>query len=191
MKDKRCEMVCPICRVLRKSIEHLRLDPEHAILHKKPLHEQEQRQWNISPTVFRLLTSHQSAQLASQCPSLSCWWSSVTKESRWTCQLEKKQFFNGKENCFLGGRIGKDNLLCEIRSAFKGGFLGGAVVKHPLCSARDTDSIPGLGKFHIPWTQLGPCTTTTGPALWSLCVTTRKPLQRPVHCKHRVAHVHN
>lgn len=30
MKDKRWQMVCPICRVLRKSTEHLRLDPVNA-----------------------------------------------------------------------------------------------------------------------------------------------------------------
>ena len=31
-----------------------------------------------------------------------------------------------------------------------GDFPGGPVVENPLCNARDTSSIPGLGKFHVP-----------------------------------------
>ena len=30
------------------------------------------------------------------------------------------------------------------------GFLGGSAVKNPPVTARDTGSIPGLGRFHRP-----------------------------------------
>ena len=31
------------------------------------------------------------------------------------------------------------------------GFPGGPVVKNPPANAGDTGSIPGLGRFHMPW----------------------------------------
>ena len=31
------------------------------------------------------------------------------------------------------------------------GFPGGPVVKNPLCNVKDTDSIPGPGRSHVPW----------------------------------------
>mgnify|MGYP006996464672 CR=1 FL=1 len=40
------------------------------------------------------------------------------------------------------------------------GFPCGAVVKNPPSNARDTDLIPGPGRFHM----LSPCATTTEPA---------------------------
>ena len=30
-------------------------------------------------------------------------------------------------------------------------FLGGPVVKYPPANAGDIDSIPGPGRFHMPW----------------------------------------
>ena len=30
-------------------------------------------------------------------------------------------------------------------------FPGGPVVKNPPANAGDTDLIPGLGRFHMPW----------------------------------------
>ena len=33
------------------------------------------------------------------------------------------------------------------------GFPGGSVVKNPPASAGDTGSIPGLGRFHMPWSN--------------------------------------
>lgn len=53
MKDKRWQMVCPICRVLRKSIEHLRLDPVNASPEPaysppvNPFMNRSKRQWKI------------------------------------------------------------------------------------------------------------------------------------------------
>ena len=35
----------------------------------------------------------------------------------------------------------------------KWGFLGGSVVKNPPSNAGDTDSIPGLGGSHLPWSN--------------------------------------
>ena len=32
-------------------------------------------------------------------------------------------------------------------------FPGGAVVKNPPANARDTGSSPGLGRFHMPWSN--------------------------------------
>ena len=47
-------------------------------------------------------------------------------------------------------------------------FSGGPVVKNPPANAGDTDSIPGLGRFHMPWGNsarvpqlLSPHATTT------------------------------
>ena len=37
------------------------------------------------------------------------------------------------------------------------GFPGGAVVENP--AAGDMGSIPALGRSHMPWKQLSPCTT--------------------------------
>ena len=34
-----------------------------------------------------------------------------------------------------------------------GGFPGGAVVKNPPANAGDTDSSPGLGRSHMPWSD--------------------------------------
>ena len=31
------------------------------------------------------------------------------------------------------------------------GFSGGPVVKNPFANAGDIGSIPGLGRFHMPW----------------------------------------
>ena len=39
------------------------------------------------------------------------------------------------------------------------------MVKNPPASVGDTGSSPGLGRSHMPAEQLGPCTTTTEPAL--------------------------
>ena len=33
------------------------------------------------------------------------------------------------------------------------GFPGGSVVKNPPANAGDTDSIPGPGRSHIPWSN--------------------------------------
>ena len=33
------------------------------------------------------------------------------------------------------------------------GFPGGAVVKNPPANAGDTSSSPGLGRFHMPWSN--------------------------------------
>ena len=34
-----------------------------------------------------------------------------------------------------------------------GDFPGGAVVKNPPANAGDMDSIPGLGRSHVPWSN--------------------------------------
>ena len=33
------------------------------------------------------------------------------------------------------------------------GFLGGPVVKNPPANAGDMGSIPGPGRFHVPWSN--------------------------------------
>ena len=52
-----------------------------------------------------------------------------------------------------------DSLPCEDED---GDFPGGSVVKNPPANARDTSSIPDLGRSHM--LQLSPCATTTEPA---------------------------
>ena len=44
------------------------------------------------------------------------------------------------------------------------------MVKNPPASARDTGSIPGLGRSHIPWSN-----EARAPQLLSLCSRARKP----------------
>ena len=49
-------------------------------------------------------------------------------------------------------------------------FPGGSVDKNPPASAGDTGSIPGPGRFHMPWNQRhgqqSPCTATTEHTLY-------------------------
>ena len=39
--------------------------------------------------------------------------------------------------------------MATFEEVKKRDFPGGLVVKNPPCNAGDTDSIPGLGRFHI------------------------------------------
>jgi len=41
-------------------------------------------------------------------------------------------------------------------------FHGGTVHKNLPTNAGNTGSIPGLGRFHVPW-SISPCATTTEP----------------------------
>ena len=45
------------------------------------------------------------------------------------------------------------------------GFPGGSVVKNLPANAGDTGLSPGLGRSHMPQSNLSLCTTTTEPAL--------------------------
>ena len=54
------------------------------------------------------------------------------------------------------------------------GFPGGSAVKNPPANVGDTDSIPGSGRCHIPWSKLRPHATTIEPALQSLGAATTK-----------------
>ena len=42
-------------------------------------------------------------------------------------------------------------LNCTLKNGWHRDFPGGAVDKNPLASAGDTNSVPGLGGFHVPW----------------------------------------
>ena len=48
--------------------------------------------------------------------------------------------------------LGRNIYLGEISQIKKekGGFPAGSVVKHPPTNAEDTDSIPDLGRSHMP-----------------------------------------
>ena len=48
-------------------------------------------------------------------------------------------------------------------------FTTGTMDRNPPANARDTGSIPGLGRFHV--LQLSLCTTAIEPMLSSLCTT--------------------
>ena len=51
------------------------------------------------------------------------------------------------------------------------GLPCGSVVKNPPANAGDTGSIPGPGRFHMPWSdKQSPCATTTEPVLQSPAV---------------------
>ena len=46
--------------------------------------------------------------------------------------------------CFLGP-------VQEEQARLSRDFPGGLVLKNPPANAGDTDSIPGLGRFHMQW----------------------------------------
>ena len=50
------------------------------------------------------------------------------------------------------------------------GFPGGAVVKNPPANAGDTGSVPGPGRFHMPWSN-----KARAPQLLSLHSRAREP----------------
>ena len=43
------------------------------------------------------------------------------------------------------------SLLRNMSIKMAGDLLGGPVVKNPPANAGNMGSIPGLGRFHIPW----------------------------------------
>ena len=63
------------------------------------------------------------------------------------------------------------------------GVPGGAVVKNPPANAGDTGSSPGLGRSHMPWSNLSPWATTTEPARLEPVLRNRRghDSDRPAH----------
>ena len=66
---------------------------------------------------------------------------------------------------------------------FEGDFLSGPVDKNPPANAGDTGSIPGPGRFHMPWSNKAHVpwlwslpAATTEPVLWSPRAATKKPM---------------
>ena len=63
-----------------------------------------------------------------------------------------------------------DTAVMEVKILKGWGFLGGPVVKYPPCNARDTGSIPGLGRrSHMPESK-----SAHVPQLLSLRATTNE-----------------
>ena len=54
------------------------------------------------------------------------------------------------------------------------GFPGGAVVENLPANAGDTGSSPGLGRSHMPRSNLAREPQLLSLSVWSLCSTTRK-----------------
>ena len=50
--------------------------------------------------------------------------------------------------------------MAITKNIYKGGFLGGSLVKNPPANAGDTCLIPGPGRSHMPWSKQSPWTTT-------------------------------
>ena len=48
-------------------------------------------------------------------------------------------------------RVAKSQTKLKHRSLYKRELLGGPVVKNLPANVGDTDSIPGLGRFHMLW----------------------------------------
>ena len=67
--------------------------------------------------------------------------------------------------CLCLGAVIKRNLV---------GFPGGAVVENLPASAGDTDSSPGLGRSHMPWSDQAREPQLLSLRVWSLCSTTRE-----------------
>ena len=50
----------------------------------------------------------------------------------------------------------KSEMICPEKRSLKDpleGFPGGTVVKNPTANAGDMGSSPGLGRFHMPWSN--------------------------------------
>ena len=73
--------------------------------------------------------------------------------------MEVLKLFKGKS----WGKIKNQNLLSPVDLDFKKEIrdLPGGTEKNPPAKAGDTGSIPGLGRFHMPRSNLSPCATTT------------------------------
>ena len=54
------------------------------------------------------------------------------------------------------------------------GFPGGAVVENLPANARDMGSSPGLGRFHMPWSNWAREPQLLSLCVWSLCSATRE-----------------
>ena len=55
-----------------------------------------------------------------------------------------------------------------------GGFPGGALVESLPANAGDTGSSPGLGRFHMPWSNWAREPQLLSLRIWSLCSATRE-----------------
>ena len=56
----------------------------------------------------------------------------------------------------------------------KEGFPGGAVVENLPANAGDTGSSPGLGGYHMPWSNWAREPQLLSLRVWSLCSATRE-----------------
>ena len=54
------------------------------------------------------------------------------------------------------------------------GFPGGAVVENLPANAGDTGSSPGLGRSHMPWSNLARVPQLLSLCVWSLCSAPRE-----------------
>ena len=54
------------------------------------------------------------------------------------------------------------------------GFPGGAVVENLPANAGDTGSCPGLGRFHMPWSNWAHEPQLLSLRVWSLCSAARE-----------------
>ena len=43
--------------------------------------------------------------------------------------------------------------MVVFKKAYLGDFPGDTVVKNPPANAGDVDSVPGLGRCHVPWSS--------------------------------------
>lgn len=59
------------------------------------------------------------------------------------------------------------HVLLSCRDSLNKCFPGGLVVKNPPAHAEDTGSFLDLGSFHMPQSNLSPCTITIEPMLSS------------------------
>ena len=66
----------------------------------------------------------------------------MAKDGSWEPSSKVISVVQGRSDSSLDKGDGKSKEIC-------GGFPGGPVVKNPPCNARDTGSIPGLGRSHM------------------------------------------
>ncbi|KAJ8789500.1 hypothetical protein J1605_022027 [Eschrichtius robustus] len=65
--------------------------------------------------------------------------------------------------------------LCSATREAAIGFPGGAVVENLPANAGDTGSSPGLGRFHMPWSNWAREPQLLSLRVWSLCSQQERP----------------
>ena len=82
----------------------------------------------------------------------------------------------------IPGQGTRSHMHAAIKSSHAMGFPGGAVVENLPANAGDAGSSPGLGRSHMPRSNLARDPQLLSLRVWSLCSATRgRDSERPTH----------